>query len=203
MADTAVSLVPLHTRPDLIDTSAEVIRTFWPACKTERLRRIVAEEGSGLPCSLVLIEHLENSPEQVIGYSRLVPVTRPESPLGAYIEGITVIASKQGQGFGRKLMTETEEYGEQNCGCEQFFLFCYAHKKSFYEHLSYEEIPANSFDTIGANLHRTVDRISSWYGNQPPAGWESAYDWGHIASKEEMAEGAFGFITMRKCLKLP
>ena len=83
------SLCPLHSRPDLIGSCAELLKITWPCSKPERLHQLTAEEQSGLPCSLVLIEHNgKDDKDAVIGHARLVTVTYPRSPKCAYLEAI-------------------------------------------------------------------------------------------------------------------
>ena len=195
-----LSLCTISTRPDLIDSCSALLLDIWPWCKTGRLSRLAAEEGSDLPCSLVLIEHRDNSPDQVIGHGRLVTVTYPERPRVAYIEAVCIHKSRQGQGLGTKLMLMVENYAAKILKCEHFFLISNDSTKTFYERLGFQRFPAFTFETEGANLLAHFQLVSSWYGNTPRVGWESAYDYGSYATKDDLVKPVFSQVTMRKSL---
>ncbi|XP_038049063.1 N-alpha-acetyltransferase 80-like [Patiria miniata] len=195
-----VSLCPLHTRQDLIESCAELIKITWPCSKPERLHRMAAEETSGLPCCLVLIEHREDAPDVVVGHVRLVTVTSPETPRSAYLEAICIHPSKRGLGLGYKMMKLAERYAYDNLGCKQMFLLCLATTLGFYERLSYQLYPVLKLETEGINLLSHSPKFATWYGNKPLKGWEFVYSDGPCASKEVMKRRAFGQLTLRKYL---
>ncbi|XP_038048687.1 N-alpha-acetyltransferase 80-like [Patiria miniata] len=196
-----VSLCPLSTRQDLIESCAELIKITWPCSKPERLHRMAAEETSGLPCCLVLIEHREDAPDAVIGHTRFVKVMSPETPPSAYVEAFCIHPSKRGLGLGSRMLDLAERHTFKNFGCKQSFLICHESLMDFYKRISYQLYPVLKLETVGANLLSHFDGAATWYGNKPRKGWEFVYSDGPHASKEDMEMRIFGHLTMRKYLK--
>ena len=92
------------------------------------------------------------------------------------------------------------DYAAKILKCEQVFLMCYESKVSFYERLGYQRFPAFTLEIEGANLLAQLQHGSSWYGNKPQVGWESAYDYGYIITKDDLVCRVYKQVTMRKSL---
>ena len=176
--EPSYSLCCLHTRLDLLNSCAELLKSIWPLTHTERLQQLENEKCSGMPCSLILIEHQENAvqADSVIGHLRVVPVTNPDPPKCVYFEAVCIEKSKQGLGFGKKLMALAEQYAVHTLGCDQAFLCIYIRLASFYASISYQRYPTGgTVHMTGANLLGQVASPVSWPGNTIPPGWEHAY----------------------------
>ncbi|XP_022111698.1 N-acetyltransferase 6-like [Acanthaster planci] len=194
----AFSICSLHDRPELIDSCAQLLKITWPCSKPDRLHQLTAEEQSGPPCSLVLIEHGEDTPDTVIGHVRLVTVTHPKTPRGAYLEAVCISPSKHGLGLGRKMLLLAEEYAHETLGCEQMFLICAQSLVGFYERLSYQVYPVLTLETEGANLLSHVDQAATWYGNHPRKNWEWVYLEGPCISKDDLRQQTPSKVKMVK-----
>ena len=64
---------------------------------------------SSFPTSLILLQNYENKEEtSVIGHSKILPV--PHSNDSCFIESVVIHLSLRGQGLGRLIMEETENF---------------------------------------------------------------------------------------------
>ena len=162
-----ISLCSLNSRLDLLDSCIHLLKSTWPHCRADRLRRLAFQEKNGLPCSLILIQHGENVPDKVIGHVRLVTVTKPDTPKSVYSESGCVDKSWQAMGYGKGSMHLVERYAAVTLGTRRLFLSASESMRGFFEDLSYKEYHGPSFETIGANLLISYDEAYSWEGNQP------------------------------------
>ena len=197
MSSMSYSLRPLRSCPVLIDSCAKLLKSIWPHTKTERLQHLENEKCSGLPYSLVLIEHQENVADLVIGHVRVVQVVYPDPHTSVYLEAGCIDTTRQGLGLAKKLMQMAEQHVVDNLGCRQIFVMCFDHTKSKLEHISYQEYPVATLKTIGGNILGQFDPFCSWHGNAPLPGWEFAYE-GPIATKDYMQNRANGINAMVK-----
>ena len=207
---SSLSICPLLTRPELTAESARLVGSLWPGCEADRLPRLVASECSGqLPCSLILLQHEESTPDTVIGFARLVQVTRPKTPPTAYLESVCIEKSRQGAGLGKKMILMVEEYAAEVLGCQQIVLICKQSMAGYYARLCYEVIPPLSYETVGANLvlHPEIEP-GKWFVNTEPSGWEAAYDGRPTASKQDvglslMSKDVIAYAMRKTLLKGP
>ena len=110
-ANMEYSICSLHTRPDLFNSYAKLLKSTWPHTKTEWLQHLENEKCDGFPCSLVLIEHREQVPDSVIGHIRVVPC--PDPPKSIYFEALCIDKSRQSLGLGKKARQFAERYAAE------------------------------------------------------------------------------------------
>eukprot|EP00118_Oscarella_pearsei_P014046 m.117736 g.117736 ORF g.117736 m.117736 type:complete len:218 (+) comp37627_c0_seq5:203-856(+) len=124
----------LHNRLDLIDSAVELLNNEWKMSYSARTNSI-RESSSDLPCSLLLV--LEN---KVIGHARISGVlAKPEA---IFVESVTVAKKLRGQGYGRIVMEECENFAG-SVGRTAVHLSTHD-KESFYRHLGYVSGPVVS-----------------------------------------------------------
>lgn len=175
----------LYTRPDLIDSCAKLLKSVWPCTQTDRLPRLVKEEGTGLPCSFVLIKHQENLEDCVVGHVRVVLCRDPES---VYLEALCVDKSHRGLGLQKQLILSSEEYSATLDFKVLFFSVDISRAQYYKDHLSYQILPRDFILTsVGGNVLGHYDGASTWPGNEPYPGWESCYN-GTTVNQDEMKD---------------
>ena len=164
--------------------------------------RLVAYDESlgGLPCSLLLLQRQDGAPDALIGFVRLVAVTRPQAPLAAYVEALCIDEPLRGRGLGKELLLRAEKYAAETLGCEHFYLLSEAEMRDYYVRLGYEEVPILSFGTLGGNLLLHFHKDGDRFGNEAPPGWETAYDGRPYISKEDIENQVYVHFALRKCL---
>ncbi|XP_072035622.1 uncharacterized protein [Amphiura filiformis] len=70
------------------------------------------------PCSLVLLRRNADGEEHLVGHVRIVPVTNVEQSV--YIEDVYIARELRGQGNGRELMKQMEEFCKKKGMCHCF-----------------------------------------------------------------------------------
>ncbi|XP_071801453.1 N-alpha-acetyltransferase 80-like [Asterias amurensis] len=182
----------LHSRPDLIASCSSLLLSVWPFTKTERLQLLENENCTGFPCSLVLIDQKENQPDSVIGHIRLAPCLEPLESV--YLEAFCIDPSRTGRGLGVKMMKHAEEYAYSALGLKQAFLWSATSMRGYYSKLMYQEYTKFGITTVGGNILGQYNGATTWRGNVPPTGWESAYE---ECYREDMKD----YLIMTKYLK--
>ena len=188
------TLIPLHTRPDLIPACVKILRREWPHCKAELLAEIESEKCSAVPCSLGLVEQRGDTAvkDSLCGHVRCVPVT--SRPRAVFLEGLCVDASRRGKGLGKIVLARVEELLGK-LGYSEVHLHADIGAKGFYLRHGYR-MHTLLVHTTGANLLRTFGVAVSWHGNVPSPGWEAEYD-GHVATEKEVADGILGYFFVK------
>ncbi|XP_068107660.1 N-alpha-acetyltransferase 80 [Hyperolius riggenbachi] len=127
-ADSLV-LVPLHHRPDLITSCAELLNQTWRRSLGARIHSL-ERSCDDFPMCLALVGAQEGS---AVGHVRLCRVIGLTDSL--FVESVVVSAEIRGKGYGRKLMEATERYAKKR-GFRHLYLTTHD-KQDFYYHLGY------------------------------------------------------------------
>ncbi|XP_067417308.1 N-alpha-acetyltransferase 80 [Emydura macquarii macquarii] len=164
----ALTAVPLHQRPELLEACAELINEEWKKSKTSRVHSL-QRSTDNFPVCLVLLKTpraveaaAEGKPpkpqSQLLGHARLSRVVgRPES---LFVETVVVSRALRGQGYGRKLMEATECYAKSR-GFRHLHLTTHD-KQHFYAHLGYAlSEPVQSLGFTGALVPRAFLQMFS------------------------------------------
>ncbi|XP_071984338.1 N-alpha-acetyltransferase 80 [Engystomops pustulosus] len=143
-----LALVPLHHRPDLTASCAELLNQTWKRSLGARLHSL-QRSSDDFPVCLVLI----GAPEgPALGHARLCRVLGFQDSL--FVESVVVSTDLRGKGYGRKLMEATERYARGR-GYRNLYLTTHD-KQDFYHHLGYQ-------------LSEPVQNMGSLNGLLPPA----------------------------------
>ncbi|XP_077307650.1 N-alpha-acetyltransferase 80 [Lithobates pipiens] len=122
-------LTPLHHRPDLTASCAELLNQTWRRSLGARIHSL-EKSLDDFPVCLVLI----GAPEgPVLGHARLSKVIG--LPDSLFVESVVVSADLRGKGYGRRLMEATERYARGK-GFRNLYLTTHD-KQDFYYHLGY------------------------------------------------------------------
>ncbi|KAK7080311.1 N-acetyltransferase activity protein [Halocaridina rubra] len=130
-------LVVLHRYPEYADDCMEILNSKWPRSRGLRLRSL-RSSCDNFPTSLALLRRLAKSNNyEVIGHARVNVLPREED--SAWIESVIIRSDLRGKGYGRILMTKTEEFS-RTCGFTMAYLSTHDQQK-FYSNLGYEFCP--------------------------------------------------------------
>ncbi|KAK8403449.1 hypothetical protein O3P69_000488 [Scylla paramamosain] len=105
--EEGLRLVTLHSHPEHIEECMKILNDQWPRSRTMRMRSL-STSCDQFPTSLLLLKTTSHGDTEVIGHSRLN--TLPREPDAAWIESVVIRQDLRGAGYGRQLMTRTEEY---------------------------------------------------------------------------------------------
>ncbi|XP_034552633.1 N-alpha-acetyltransferase 80 [Notolabrus celidotus] len=123
--------VPIHRRPDLLASCADLVNSEWQRSQSARVHSL-QKSCSEFPVCLVLLQgHKET--ERLLGHARLSRVVGHGSSL--FVESVVVSRAERGKGYGRTLMEEVERYTKSR-GFKRLCLTTHD-KQHFYAHLGY------------------------------------------------------------------
>ncbi|XP_069824770.1 N-alpha-acetyltransferase 80 [Dendropsophus ebraccatus] len=126
---SSVVLVPLHHRPDLTASCAELLNQTWKRSLGARMHSL-ERSSDDFPVCLVLIRDPKGP---ALGHARLCRVVGMQDSL--FVESVVVSTELRGKGYGRKLMEATERYARGK-GFRNLYLTTHD-KQDFYYHLGY------------------------------------------------------------------
>ncbi|XP_058244657.1 N-alpha-acetyltransferase 80-like isoform X2 [Hemibagrus wyckioides] len=127
VSTSAISIVPLHHRWDLLEACAELLNTQWQRSMGARLHSL-RQSSDSYPACLVLLKG-----DMLIGHAR---VSRVLGSRSAFVESVVVRDDLRGQGYGRVLMEGVERYARTK-GFTRLYLTTHD-KQYFYAHLGFE-----------------------------------------------------------------
>ncbi|XP_053553062.1 N-alpha-acetyltransferase 80-like isoform X2 [Bombina bombina] len=162
-----VALVPLHHRPDLKGSCADLLNQQWRRSLGARIHSL-EKSSDDFPACLVLI----GSPGgPALGHARLCRVIgHPDS---LFVESVVVSTELRGMGYGRRLMEATECYSRGR-GFRNLYLTTHD-KQDFYAHLGYTLTePVQNMGSLGTLLpmsmlqSMTTTRTDLTSANTPP-----------------------------------
>ncbi|XP_072536953.1 uncharacterized protein naa80 [Salminus brasiliensis] len=134
---SAIRMVPLHERWDLVEACAELLNTQWQRSMGARLHGL-RQSSNSYPVNLVLLEG-----EKLIGHAR---VSRVLGSRSLFVESVVVQPELRGKGYGRALMDGVERYARGRGGTR---LYLTTHdKQHFYAHLGF--VPSRPVQNVGA-----------------------------------------------------
>ncbi|KAM9475709.1 uncharacterized protein naa80 [Clarias gariepinus] len=143
---SAVRLVPLHKRWDLLEACADLLNAQWKRSIGARLHSL-RQSSDSYPTCLVLLEG-----ETLVGHAR---VSRVLGSRSACVESVVVLEALRGRGYGRVLMEEVERYA-RNRGFTRLCLTTHD-KQYFYAHLGFVlSRPVQNISTLGSLLPMDV-----------------------------------------------
>lgn len=134
--EEGLRLVTLHSHPEHIEECMKILNEQWPRSRTMRMRSL-STSCDQFPTSLLLLKTTSPKDTEVIGHSRLN--TLPREPDAAWIESVVIRRDLRGAGYGRQLMTRTEEYARIS-GFTTIYLSTHD-QQVFYGKLGYEFCP--------------------------------------------------------------
>ncbi|KAK3599154.1 hypothetical protein CHS0354_040988 [Potamilus streckersoni] len=146
-----LTFLPLHENAEYYEGCAEVLNEEWKRSLSARLHSL-QKSCDTFPVSLILVE-VNGSKKEVVGHSRVSIVHGREK--SCLVESVVVKKNKRGMGYGRKVMTETEEFVKRK-GYEWMYLTTHD-KQDFYKHLGYEF--CNPVISLGFNAHLLPDHM--------------------------------------------
>uniref|UniRef100_A0A8C5PH12 N-alpha-acetyltransferase 80, NatH catalytic subunit n=1 Tax=Leptobrachium leishanense TaxID=445787 RepID=A0A8C5PH12_9ANUR len=136
-------LVPLHLRPDLFSSCAELLNQTWRRSLGARIHSL-ERSSDDFPVCLALVE---NPGGPVLGHVRLCRVIGLADSL--FVESVVVSEELRGKGYGRKLMEATERYARGR-GFRNMHLTTHD-KQYFYSHLGYQlSEPVQNMGSLGS-----------------------------------------------------
>ena len=121
--------VALHKQMHLIDACADVLNEEWPRSLTARCHMLAKSCGTLPYCIVMCIE----PGQKVIGHSRLCLVHDVDQ--ACFIDSVVVSKIERCKGYGRKLMSITEEHALM-LGFKHMYLTTH-NKQRFYQHCGY------------------------------------------------------------------
>ncbi|KAK3540290.1 hypothetical protein QTP70_029614, partial [Hemibagrus guttatus] len=127
VSTSALSIVPLHHRWDLLEACAELLNTQWQRSMGARLHSL-RQSSDSYPACLVLLKG-----DMLIGHAR---VSRVLGRRSAFVESVVVRDELRGQGYGRALMEGVERYARTK-GFTRLYLTTHD-KQYFYAHMGFE-----------------------------------------------------------------
>lgn len=117
-----------------------LINQEWPRSIGARLWSLESSKDT-LPTCLVLTDsnssksdNKNNPNPTVLGHCKLTPI--PSLPNACFIESVVVWKTLRGQGIGRHLMNEAENYCKYNLHLQEIYLST-TDKEEFYKKLGY------------------------------------------------------------------
>ncbi|XP_063589297.1 N-alpha-acetyltransferase 80-like [Penaeus indicus] len=134
--DGETTLVPLHRNTQYTEACMKILNEQWPRSNALRMRSLTSSSDN-YPTSLVLLRNSSSDALEVIGHSRIN--TLPQGQRDVWIESVIIRQDLRGKGFGRTLMTATEDYARA-CGFETAYLSTHD-QQVFYGKLGYEFCP--------------------------------------------------------------
>ncbi|MPC23777.1 N-alpha-acetyltransferase 80-like [Portunus trituberculatus] len=134
--EEGLRLVTLHSHPEHTEECMKILNDQWPRSRTMRMRSL-STSCDQFPTSLLLLKTTSQGDTEVIGHSRLN--TLPREPDAAWIESVVIRRDLRGAGYGRQLMTRTEEYARVS-GFTTMYLSTHD-QQVFYGKLGYEFCP--------------------------------------------------------------
>ncbi|XP_063749280.1 N-alpha-acetyltransferase 80 [Eleginops maclovinus] len=126
-----IHAVPIHRRPDLLLTCADLVNSEWQRSQAARVHSL-QKSCADFPVCLVLLQGHREA-ERLLGHARLSLVVGRSSSL--FVESVVVSKAERGRGYGRTLMEETERYAKSR-GFKSLYLTTHD-KQHFYAHLGY------------------------------------------------------------------
>ncbi|XP_040216312.1 N-alpha-acetyltransferase 80 [Rana temporaria] len=139
----SILLTPLHHRPDLTASCAELLNQTWRRSLGARIHSL-EQSLDDFPVCLVLTGAREGP---VLGHARLSKVIG--LPNSLFVESVVVSADLRGKGYGRRLMEATERYARGR-GFQNLYLTTHD-KQDFYYHLGYRLTePVQNMGRLGA-----------------------------------------------------
>ncbi|KAK9515593.1 hypothetical protein VZT92_026228 [Zoarces viviparus] len=127
-----ICAVPIHRRPDLLASCADLVNSEWRRSQAARVHSL-QKSCPEFPICLVLLRG-RGETERLLGHARLSRVVgRSSSSL--FVESVVVSDAERGKGYGRTLMEEAERYAESR-GFKRLCLTTHD-KQHFYSHLGY------------------------------------------------------------------
>ncbi|KAJ8015925.1 hypothetical protein DPEC_G00001760 [Dallia pectoralis] len=127
--------VPLHQRPDLLETCADLVNSEWPRSHGARVHSL-QKSCQEFPVVLLLLHGSGNEDcvdETLLGHVRLSRVV--SHPGSLFVESVVISKTQRGKGYGRTLMQEAERYARAR-GFSSLCLTTHD-KQHFYAHLGY------------------------------------------------------------------
>ncbi|XP_068235418.1 N-alpha-acetyltransferase 80 [Palaemon carinicauda] len=147
--DDDTDLVILHRHPQYADACMEILNAEWPRSTGLRLRSL-RSSCDQFPTSLVLLRGKNSKKEEVVGHAKVNVLPREEN--AAWIESVIIRNDLRGKGYGRILMTKTEEFSKA-CGFTMAYLSTHDQQK-FYAKLGYEFCPPVCI--YGGSVNRNI-----------------------------------------------
>ncbi|KAF4072466.1 hypothetical protein AMELA_G00263340 [Ameiurus melas] len=126
VSTSAVRIVPLHHRWDLLEACAELLNAQWQRSMGARLHSL-RQSSDSYPACLVMLDG-----EMLIGHAR---VSRVLGSRSAFVESVVVRDELRGRGYGRALMEGVESYARTR-GFTRLYLTTHD-KQYFYAHLGF------------------------------------------------------------------
>ncbi|OCT85666.1 hypothetical protein XELAEV_18023837mg, partial [Xenopus laevis] len=181
----SLALVPLHTRPKLISSCAELLNETWQRSLGARMHSL-ERSSDDFPMCLALI----SSPDgPALGHARLCKVIGNHDSL--FVESVVVSTKLRGKGYGRKLMEATERYAKSR-GFRNLHLTTHD-KQDFYYHLGYQlSEPVQSMGNLGTLLPMGMLQCMSKVRAEPTPSHSLPL---HLAESQLSAAGAFPVST--------
>lgn len=129
--DNSYNVVPIHHHPELINQCIQLINSEWPRSRAARLWSLESSRDR-LPTCLVLTK---NCHQIVIAHAKLSPV--PFDKEICFIESVVVSKEYRGQGYGKLIMNEAENYCRDILHLKTIYLSTIG-QEQFYQKLGYE-----------------------------------------------------------------
>ncbi|XP_070694998.1 N-alpha-acetyltransferase 80 [Pempheris klunzingeri] len=126
-----VRAVPIHRRPDLLVSCADLVNSEWQRSQAARVQSLQKSCPEFPVCLVLLRGHRET--ERLLGHARLSRVVGHSSSL--FVESVVVSKAERGKGYGRILMEEVVRYTKSR-GFKRLCLTTHD-KQHFYAHLGY------------------------------------------------------------------
>lgn len=104
----------------------------WTLTYSKRSHSL-SKSSSSLPASLALVRHQEGLESEVIGHAKICRVLHDDK--ACFVESVIIIPEERGKGFGKLVMSLTEEYARK-----KGFTRCYLSthdKEGFYRAIGY------------------------------------------------------------------
>lgn len=124
-------MIPIHKRPDLIESCAKLINDEWPRSLGARMAQL-CNSSDNLPTNLVLLK----SDTVVLAHIKITPV--PWDVCACFLESVVVAKDFRGQGLGTYLMRHAEQYCAQSLHLSVIYLST-VDQARFYGKLGYVE----------------------------------------------------------------
>lgn len=131
--DGETKIVVLHRYPEYTEDCMKILNEQWPRSKTLRLRSLHSSCDQ-FPTSLALLRCESKGKTEVIGHARINML--PQEQNAAWVESVIVRQDLRRKGYGRILMTKTEDY-VRACGFNTLYLSTHD-QQIFYGRLGYE-----------------------------------------------------------------
>ncbi|XP_049609000.1 N-alpha-acetyltransferase 80 [Syngnathus scovelli] len=125
-------VIPIHLRPDLLLTCADLVNSEWQRSQTARVHSL-QKSCPDFPICLVLLQGPRDI-EKLLGHARLSRVIGQSHSL--FVESVVISKAERGKGYGRTLMEKTECYAKRR-GFKRLCLTTH-NKQHFYAHLGYK-----------------------------------------------------------------